>query len=616
MNSKQITSSLSRDFGTTDNPVSLDQTCNARQKLGQLNNARIMMVDDESITMRVIQTFLKEAGYHEFILVEDSLNAMDEMRKHRPDILLLDVLMPNVSGFDILEQLRKEDGFSHLPVIILTSSSDAETKLRALDLGATDFLSKPVDPSELALRVRNTLAAKAYQDQLAYYDPLTNLPNGQLFQDRVRWAISRATRDNSKFALLHVAFDDFKRVTNTFGPKIGDDVLKQLARRLSDKVREADALSRDSTKGGEPIDVFRIGNADFTVLLPSVRAVADAGMIAARIFDTMRQPLDAHGTDVYLTASIGVAGFPDDAEDAGTLFKLAMGASSQAIAQGGGQLQFYSTVMNERSVRRIRMEADLRRALTNNEFKLLFQPKVDVANGNIVGAEALIRWHDPINGIVSPVEFIPVAEDTGLILPIGEWVLREACNQMARWRSQGIDLKMSVNISARQFFEADLVTLVSSVLEEFTIEPSQLVLEMTESILVDEVDTALDLLAQLRTIGVQISIDDFGTGYSSLSYLKLFRADEVKIDRAFIMDISKSREDQALVNAITYLGHKMGFRVCAEGVEDINQRNFLRRIKCDEYQGYYFSKPVTAIEFSSLALERKPDVQLVRTRAC
>lgn len=565
-----------------------------------LQSANIMMVDDELITMRILQSFLEEAGYCKFHLVSDSDKAMDELCKQKPDVLLLDVNMPGTSGFDILALLRKEPEFSHLPVIILTSSSDAQTKLQALDLGATDFLSKPVDPSELALRVRNTLAAKAYQDQLTYYDALTNLPNAQLFQERTLWATMRAERDSTKLVVMHIVFGDFKRVADTFGPSIGDEVLKQLADRLSGKIRLSDAVSRDTNDNSAWNDVFRIGGAEFSILLPVAESISTITAIGARIMDVMSDPLDADGTDVYLAPSIGVAAYPDDARDASLLIKHAMAASSQAVAHAGQSIKFYSSSMNERSLGRMRMEANLRRGIASDAFKLLYQPKVCVKTGQIVGAEALIRWLDEDGRIVSPNEFIPVAEDTGLILPIGEWVLREACRQIVDWRSQDVKLKMSVNVSARQFFESDLVKLVSSVISEYALEPELLVLEMTESILVDEVDTALQILAQLRTLGVKISIDDFGTGYSSLSYLKTFRADEVKIDRAFIMDLTSSREDQALVYAIAYLAHEMGFTVCAEGVEYKAQRDYLLNVQCDEYQGYYFSRPVTASDFISL----------------
>ncbi|MCB1800628.1 MAG: EAL domain-containing protein [Gammaproteobacteria bacterium] len=577
-------------------------TDEAEYRLGedfaQLRNASIMMVDDEPITMEVVQTFLEDAGYRKFILIDDSLQAMDRLREQHPDVLLLDVVMPGLNGFEILSMVRADPEFTHLPVIILTSSSDAATKLQALDLGATDFLSKPVDPSELALRVRNTLAAKAYQDHLAFYDVLTNLPNRRLFQDRAEWAIRSAQREQDKVAMVHIAFDDFKRITDTFGPSIGDEVLKQLAARLADNVRGTDSLGRDIADASSWVDVFRLGSADFSLLLPSIDGVARAALVGQRLLKAMDAPFDADGTDVYLTPSIGVAAFPDDADDVSTLIKLAMGASSQAIMQGGGRIKFYSSELNQASLQRLRMEADLRRAVENEEFRLVYQPKVDLGSGYIIGAEALIRWHLEDGSVVSPVDFIPVAEESGLILPIGEWALREACRQLAEWREAGIDIKVAVNISARQFFEADLVEMTRMVLAEYGLSPASLVLELTESILIDNVETALEIVAQLRALGVSISIDDFGTGYSSLSYLKRFRVDEVKIDRSFVTDAPQSREDQALVYAVTYLAHEFGFSVCAEGVETPEQLGLLKDIACDIYQGYYFSRPVTPKAFA------------------
>lgn len=356
-------------------------TDEAEYRLGedfaQLRNASIMMVDDEPITMEVVQTFLEDAGYRKFILIDDSLQAMDRLREQRPDVLLLDVVMPGLNGFEILGMVRADPDFMHLPVIILTSSSDAATKLQALDLGATDFLSKPVDPSELALRVRNTLAAKAYQDHLAFYDVLTNLPNRRLFQDRADWAIRNARREQGRVAMVHIAFDDFKRITDTFGPSVGDEVLKQLAERLADNVRATDSLGRDVADASAWVDVFRLGSADFSLLLPSIDGIARAASVGQRLLKAMDAPFDADGTQVYLTPSIGVAAFPEDADDTGTLIKLAMGASSQAIMQGGGRIKFYSSELNQASLQRLRMEADLRRAVENQEFRLVYQPKVD-----------------------------------------------------------------------------------------------------------------------------------------------------------------------------------------------------------------------------------------------
>ena len=561
----------------------------------QLKDATIMMVDDEAITMEVVRSFLEDAGYKNFVLVDDSTQATRELREHRPDVLLLDVMMPEISGFDILGELRSDPEFQHLPVIILTSSSDAATKLQALDLAATDFLSKPVDPSELALRVRNTLGAKAYQDQLAFYDLLTNLPNRRLFIDRTKWAIERATRQNTKVAMLHIAFEDFKRVTDTLGPKVGDEVLRQLAERLTDNVRGGDLVSASAVGETDALlDVFRLGSADFSVLAPNVKSVSDAALIGRRILNVMKHPLDADGTDVYLSPSIGIAGFPEDSEDAASLVKHAAGASSQASAHGGGRLRFYSEAMNKESLQRLRLEADLRRSVDNGEFSLLYQPKVDVSTGRIKGAEALLRWNRQSGETVGPASFIPLAEETGLILPLGEWVIGEACRQIARWHEAGIDLDVSVNISARQFFETDLVRLVKRSLEENGIEPKGLTLEMTETLLMEHVDVAIATLNELHYHGLAISIDDFGTGYSSLAYLKRLKVDEVKIDRSFIEDVTRSKADRALVLAVTYLAHELGARVCAEGIETHEQLDFIGKVKCDDYQGFFCSRPIPA----------------------
>lgn len=564
----------------------------------QLKDATIMMVDDEPITMEVVRTFLEDAGYRNFILVEDSTQAMDQLREHRPDVLLLDVVMPEVTGFDILSMLREEQEFAHMPVIILTSSSDAKTKLNALDQGATDFLSKPVDPSELALRVRNTLGAKAYQDQLAYYDILTNLPNRRLFADRTAWAVETAQRENGQVAVMHVAFDEFKRISDTLGPKAGDEVLKQLAQRLVENVRGSDAVGHDLADAESWMDVFSLGGAAFSVLAPNVKSLTSAAVIGRRIIKVMQEPLTAEGNAIYLAPSIGIAGYPDDGQDAAALLRLAVGASSQV--HNGERLKFYSSEMNQASVERLRLEADLRHAVENTEFRLLYQPKVEVSTGKILGAEALIRWQREGGEIVSPMDFIPVAEETGLILEIGERVLIEACKQLARWGDEGIDLNVSVNISPRQFFESDLVALVRSAISESGIDPSRLTLEVTESLLMDRVEQSVDTVRQLRRLGVGISIDDFGTGYSSLSYLKRFEVDEVKIDRSFMIDVARSREDRALVTAVTYLTHKLGARVCAEGIEEEAQLKFLKKVKCDEYQGYICSRPVSPGAFSDL----------------
>ena len=571
----------------------------------RLQHATIMMVDDEPVMLEVVQTFFQVTGYRKFIKVEDSAEAVDKVRELRPDLLLLGAMRSEVSEFDILETLRADSGFTHLPVIFLTSSTEATSKLRALDLGVTDFLSKPVDPIDLALRVRNTLAAKAYQDQLAYIDRLTGLPKRQLFHDRVDWAIARARRERTKLALLHVTFDDFKRVTDTFAPEVGDDVLRQLVGRLTSKLRASDVVNRDVSEDKIGTDVFRLGRTEFSVLLPVIQSVAGAAVVGQRLLAAMREPLNAGGTEVRVAPSIGVAGFPDDADDSSTLIQLAIGASAQAIAQGGQRLQFFSPAMNKASREWLRMEADLRHAVDGDELTLLYQPKIDVSNGAVVGAEALMRWPRPDGIFVSPTDFISVAEESGMMLPIGEWALREACRQAVKWRDQGIDIKIAVNISTPQFFDSELAPLVRSILEETGLAPEMLTLEITESIVIDRVTRAMAILGDLRAVGVEISIDDFGTGYSSLGYLKRFEVDEVKIDRKLIADVATSRKDRALAYAVTYLAHQFGFRVCAEGVEDKRQLKFLRKIKCDHYQGYLFNRPLDPQTFVDRYRERQ-----------
>ena len=576
----------------------------------QSQHATIMMIDDEPIMMGVVQAFLEVTGYRKLTKIEHSAEAVEKVRELRPDVLLLAVTMSGVSGFDILETLRADTDFTDLPIIILTSSANTAIRLQALDLGANDFLSKPVDPVELALRVRNTLEAKGYRYQLAHFDRLTGLPDRHLFRDRVDWAIARAQRERSKLALLHVSFEDFKRFNDSFGPEVGDDILKQLVKRLVSKLRASDVVNRDAAEDDAQTNVFRLGRAEFSVLLPSIESIAGAAVVGQRILAAMSEPLNADGSEVSLKPSIGISGFPDDSDEAATLVQLSIAASSQAIAQGGGRLQFYSSAMNEASQQWLRMERDLRRAVDGEELRLLYQPKVNVSNGTVVGAEALLRWPRPDGIFVSPSDFISVAEETHMILPIGEWALREACRQAVQWREQGVNIKIAVNISAPQFFDTKLAPLVQSILEETGLGPGMLTLEITESIVIDRLRQALTILGDVRAIGVEISIDDFGTGYSSLGYLKRIEVDEVKIDKTLIADVVTSPKDRALAYAVTYLAHQFGFRVCAEGVEDVNQLNIVRKINCDQYQGYLINRPLDPQTFVDQYRERQSESPL------
>jgi diguanylate cyclase len=565
-----------------------------------LTQATIMMVDDEETTMEIMRAYLEDAGYQHFVLVEDSSLAMECIEEYRPDILLLDLMMPNVPGFEILRQVRNHSKLKHLPVIILTSSSDAETKLQALDWGATDFLAKPVDPSELKLRVRNTLAARAYQNQLAYYDTLTKLPNRSLFLDRLAWFIQRAERQHDNLVLLHITLNQFKRLSTTFGPDISDQLIIQIAERMSSCMRRSDVFGRiipDSTDLGS---LFRVDGDEFSLLCPTMPQAEHAIKLASRILQVMDSPFNANGTEVYISPSIGIASFPADATDVTALIQCAVGASTQANLHGKGGFNFYSSELNSQSLDRLRMEADLRHAIEGDQLLLYYQPKVEVKSGHIIGVEALVRWQKPDGTLIFPDQFIPLAEETGLIISLGEWVLKEACAQLARWQAQGIWLQVAVNVSAKQFKDGYLVQLVRETLQSTGIVATYLTLELTESLLMGNAEQAVETLKHLMALGPKISMDDFGTGYSSLSYLKRFPIHELKIDRSFLTDISYNPEARALVSAMIYLGHEFSLSVVAEGVENQEQLDLLISLNCDHYQGYFFSRPIRVDALATL----------------
>jgi diguanylate cyclase (GGDEF)-like protein len=574
-----------------------------RSESDTFSQATIMMVDDEATTMEVMQAFLEDAGYQRFVLVEDSPRAMAKIEEFPPDILLLDLMMPEVSGFEILQQIRAHSALTHLPVIILTSSSDAETKLKALDQGATDFLSKPVDPSELILRVRNTLAAKAYQNQLAYYDSLTKLPNRSLFLDRLAWFLQRAERQNENLVMFHITLDQFKRVHNTLGPQVGDQVIMQISERVSSCIRISDVFGHVTNRVKEVDNLFRVGGDEFSLLCPAMGHAEHAIKLATRILKVMEHPFDANGTEVFIWPSIGIATYPEDAKEMTQLIQCAVGASNQANAHGKGAFYFYSSDLNAQSMERLQMEADLRQAIESEQLVLHYQPQVDVKNGQIQGVEALVRWQKPDGSFVFPDHFIPLAEETGLILPLGEWVLKEACAQWARWQTQGVTMHVSVNLSAKQFHANNLVQFVMDTLKSHAMDAQYLMLELTESLVMENPEQAVETLNRLIGLGVKLSIDDFGTGYSSLSYLKRFPLHELKIDRSFLKDMTNNPGDCALISAMIYLAHEFNLKVVAEGVEEQGQLDILARLDCDEYQGYFFSRPISALDLVPMLSE-------------
>jgi diguanylate cyclase (GGDEF)-like protein len=560
----------------------------------------IMMVDDEPIILETLQMFLEDAGYTNFITTTEPKKALNMVVLKKPDVVLLDVMMPEINGLEILEQMRSKEALRHIPTIILTSATDPETKLQALELGATDFLAKPVDPSELALRLRNTLAAKAYQDRLLYYDGLTGLPNRRLFTKRLNDALVRAKHDAKACAVLHIDLDRFKQINDALGQNFGDTLLKAVSARLVECVRHSDLVGRPGNEE-EEAELSRFGGDEFTLFIPNVERLENTTLVARRILKAMVDSFRVNARELFITASIGIAVCPTDGDSVDTLLKHAAVAVSHAKERGRNTYQYYAKELNIRSVERLTTENHLRKALSNRELFLVFQPKTEVRTGRIIGAEALLRWKHPKLGVVPPDEFIPMAEEMDLIVPFGEWAIYAVCTLTKRWQSQIGPVRVSVNVSSRQFHKSDrLMLTVRNALETTGLEGKYLSLELTESMLMENPEEIARTLKTIKKMGVKISIDDFGTGFSSFSNLRRYPLDELKIDRSFLNDIPNNADDAAIVGAIITMAHGLGLGVVAEGIERQEQLDFLRDRDCDEYQGYLLSKPILASDFLAL----------------
>jgi diguanylate cyclase (GGDEF)-like protein/PAS domain S-box-containing protein len=449
---------------------------------------------------------------------------------------------------------------------------------------------------------RDVSTARAMAKQMAHsaqHDFLTGLPNRMLLNDRVNQAIVLAPRHTKKVAVLFLDLDGFKHINDSLGHPIGDQLLQSISKRLVTCVRNSDTVSR---QGGD----------EFVVLLSEVEQSEDAARSAARILQAVAEAHSIEQHDLHVTASIGLSVFPDDGLDAETLIKNADTAMYQAKENGRQSYQFFKPAMNVRAVERQSIEENLRRAMERHEFSLHYQPKINLKTGEITGAEALLRWMHPIRGSVSPAQFIPVAEDCGMILPIGRWVLYEACKQARVWANAGLPLAtMAVNISSMEFRDDGFLEGVFATLKDTGLDPSSLELELTESVLMKRAESAASVLKTLRDSGVQVAVDDFGTGYSSLSYLRKFPIDALKIDQSFVRQITTVPDDTTIVHAMISMGRSLKLRVVAEGVETRQELEFLQTHLCDEAQGYYFSRPVLPQQFAALLKTGVPEAAVV-----
>ncbi len=443
--------------------------------------------------------------------------------------------------------------------------------------------------------VRDITERKEAQERLVYqanYDELTGLPNRVLFRDRLGQAIARAKREDQLVGVVFFDLDHFKRVNDMLGHHAGDQLLLGASKRLQEILRESDTVARP-------------GGDEFMVILGSIRHVDEITNIVTNLLQSLEKPFLIEGQEAFVSASAGIAIYPFDDAGIDNLVKDADTAMFRAKAQGGNSYQYFKAEMNASAVERLKLDSALRHALERNEFELNYQPRVDLNTGAIRGVEVLLRWHSPELGSISPTQFIPILEETGLIMPVGDWVLKTACEQARRWQDAGYDLCVSVNLSVRQFRQKDLVNHFRSIWNAAGINPGGLELEITEGLLIENMDAAARILNEFHNDGVRISIDDFGIGYSSLSYLKRFPIDIIKIDRSFVRDIIDDPDDAAITAAIVALARSLRMKVTAEGIETKAQLDYLKSLRCDEAQGFYFSVPLPVLEFERLIEQQK-----------
>ncbi|ESS72232.1 response regulator receiver modulated diguanylate cyclase/phosphodiesterase [Methyloglobulus morosus KoM1] len=531
--------------------------------------------------------------------------------KNGVDAVILDGVLPGgMDGFVACAAIRTLPGAENMPLLVIIESEDVELIGRAFEAGATDFMAKTANIPVLVCRVRHLLCASQHMagrlleserrlQHLANYDGLTDLPNRQFFREYLQHMVTLGRRQKLKLAVLFMDLDGFKRLNDTLGPQLGDQVLKAVGERLQMGLRGSDILARTDTSQDDS-SLARLGGDEFTVLLSAIARSGDAATVAERMLANVAQPFTIGGHELYTTTSIGIAIFPDDGDSEDDLLKNAGVAMHYAKRKGGNQYQYFSPDMTAIALRRHNLERHLRKAVGRGELAMHYQPLFDIALGQYSGMEALMRWDNPELGEVRPEEFIPLAEDTGLIVSIGEWSLRQSCRQAATWVSQGMTLaRLAVNVSAMQVLHKGFAQLVSSILAETGLDPRLLELELTESAIISDEGTVLAVLLSLKQMGVQLAIDDFGIGYSSLGRLKRFPIDRLKIDKSFVGDIGQDSGNGGIANAVIALAEGMGMKVTAEGVETDGQLDYLKNRRCHEVQGFLLSRPLTALQIEA-----------------
>lgn len=620
-----------------------------------ISRASILIVDDKQSNVDLLERMLRGAGYDSITSTTVPEEVCALYQANRYDLILLDLHMPGMDGFQVMENLKAIELGEYLPVMVITAQP--ELKLRALQAGARDFINKPFELSEVLMRIRNMLEVRLLHQQalqhglmqeqlvlklrekaaglrstelalckekaaldehvlklqaanenlvvatltahslaeeidrakirmahLAQHDALTDLPNRILLNERLVQSIALAHRQGKRLAVMFMDLDRFKYINDSLGHAVGDQLLQSVAKRLTESVRSTDTVCR---QGGD----------EFVVLLADVEHAEDAARSAQKILDALTVTHRIEHFELHITVSIGISIYPDNGQDADTLIKNADTAMYQAKGGGRNHYQFFEQDMTVLAVERQALESGLRGALKRQEFVLHYQPKINLETGAISGVEALIRWQHPQRGLILPEQFVWIAEDCGLIVQIGDWVLREACAHARRWQQAGLPVPVAVNISAVQFRHKAFLESVALILNETGLAPCNLELELTESVLMQDADDAVAVLKALKAMGVRLAIDDFGTGYSSLSYLKRFPIDTLKIDQSFLRNITHAADrsdDASIVAAVVGMGKTLNQCVIAEGVETQEQMAFLQLHGCAQGQGFYFSHPIPA----------------------
>lgn len=674
----------------------------------------ILVVDDDKLLRVMLQDALSAAGF-EVTLAADGISALQMFTSFQPDLVLLDLVMPGMDGYETCRAIRRVAGGEYTPVLMLTGLNSNESIHRAFEAEATDFITKPFNSDLLIHRVRYMLrtsqsvknlaesrdrlemlkvavdslpigitfsdvngmiiysnpaeahihgynveeligkearqfstschrkhiaaeqlkelgvwkreslnvrkngeefaaqltsisvrdsesrylgiittcedisyrkAAEEKIHQLAYYDLVTGLPNRGMFLERLHQTLAQAQRDRDKVNLLFLDLDNFKDVNDTQGHDVGDILLRSVAERLSTCMRDSDVLAR-------------LGGDEFVVVCPSVATQENVAAVVQRILAVFTKPFDIEGRQIYTSASIGIAVYPDDSQDASSLFRCADTAMYQAKNDGRAQFRFFSAELNQKIMQRVALENSLRQGLAKQEFFLHYQPLWDLKTSKMASVEVLLRWQSSEYGLMQPATFISLLEDSGLIDSVGEWVLRTACNQLREWNiSENQELKMAVNVSVKQMKNPQFMEMITTIIKETGINPNNLELEFTESVVMENAENTVETFRRLKEMGIQLSIDDFGTGYSSLNYLKHFPVNRIKIDKSFVADVNRNQSDAAIIEAIVSMAQSLNLRVVAEGVENSDQLHCLAKLGCDEVQGFYLAMPMHAESLS------------------